>query len=525
MYPLDPPLTDDGVRQAQETGERLQRQGPEGRWNVVISSPFQRCVQTALEICVVTGAGLLIDQSWGEVHSAQVAEVYGKGERRYVRPYDDLVQMVAKRGVALRNPQKPCGHPVPQETTQDARVRYARKFLKYLERALLSSTSFIVVSHGEAFPGCCPLFPQLRAMDVTRASYCAFVLGNLTIGAQEKASSIDDMDEPRTPVPEHALAVLSSLSIVDKTVEVSPRVRDGKKPYLPAWVRSKLPDLRSRETLIETLGLGSSDLAEPRAEGFIASMHVHMNLVELPTPVLEVTRTASSREHHWNVGASTILLGDSFDSDHSLELAREDAKSFKKDNSPRGSKAHQWSSKPQFGTARHENGAPEAQSLTDCSAILKPAAPLSFHSKEWVPREFDGMNDCDNCKDCDVETQSPPSPASSRSNRTTEKLVVPGSGKTPDFLLEKKSRIMISRLWSGGSKKVRPECSPIVEAEVGSDSASEGLRHVDAHRVDHDSDSATYVSVDSKRSQRPAVDLGGMKTNRLFMRRSSQKKD
>jgi broad specificity phosphatase PhoE len=373
-YPLDPPLTENGLQQARETGQRLQRQSPDGGWNVVIASPYYRCVQTALQICVVTGADLLIDQSWGEVHSAEVADVFGAdGEKRsYVRPYEEIARMAAAHQVQLRNPNKPCGCPVQRESTQEARIRYARKFLTYLERALLSRRSFIVVSHGEAFPGCCPLFPQLRESDVTDAPFCAFLLGSLRTGADAvNFSAFDGSDSPTVvPQPEQAEAVLANLSILDKTVVVRHRGAQEKTFRMPAWARSKKLKMRSMETLLEVLGL-----AQPRNAPFISASSDDtvtvappvVNLVELPKPLNEqVIRSVNSKEQHWAVGASTILLGNSFHS-HSETFSLEAAKleefvdKDKKESkgltpltaSPRGAKAHQGPpGKSLPGTAR-----------------------------------------------------------------------------------------------------------------------------------------------------------------------------
>jgi len=63
--PWDPPLTDDGKKEARKTGERLRTQG----WNItrVICSPFLRCIQTAAEVvtalCAVQDQPLAIDPS------------------------------------------------------------------------------------------------------------------------------------------------------------------------------------------------------------------------------------------------------------------------------------------------------------------------------------------------------------------------------------------------------------------------------------------------------------------------------
>jgi broad specificity phosphatase PhoE len=163
-YPLDPPLTALGVEQARTTGETLRQSGD---WQVVVTSPFLRCVDTAIEICVVTGAEILIDEEFREFETEEVSHEFREDPGS--RPYGYLVEHCRKRGVVVRNPDAPCGS-VPEKG--DNITRFARRFFVYLERARLLHTNFVIVTHGAAFPVCCNLLPQFRDHEVKNVPFC-----------------------------------------------------------------------------------------------------------------------------------------------------------------------------------------------------------------------------------------------------------------------------------------------------------------------------------------------------------------
>jgi broad specificity phosphatase PhoE len=587
LYPLDPPLTDTGLEQAQATGQRLQRQGPDGGWNVVITSPYIRCVQTALEICVVTGAGLLIDQSWGEVHSAEVADVYGaNGEvKPYVRPYDKLAELAAQRGVTLRNPLKIRGDPVQKENTQEGRVRYARKFLTYLERARLSRTSFIIVSHGECLPGCCPLFPNMREMDVTGVPFASFVVGALRMREEKDplSSIIEEEIGMSSPKAEQAMELLSDLSLIDKTIEVRSRrsaSRDLAPFRLPAWARSKQLKLRSTETLIEVLGLNGRSSFRNTSIDSPQPVLTPMHLVELPRPQSEeIHRSDQSRENHWRVGASTILLGDSFlrseDCNTSLDNGKlaelvqgmdkveTDVECLveKKEGSsvlsPRGAKAHQGQSRPQHGTARRGVGSRDHRvslsgefprfrpgvdwsldadpqcSLANRRGLLtddaperaRSAADLKLNQKHGiealpVPDPSSGFND-------DVKNLALSSDAIKDTVRTT---VTAGGPRPDDF----------EAFTPEGFTSVTPNCGALQSPEKTGRNKIMGFSMAlrlpgakkeaqvipssdDAQSVGRQPKSNNFMAFNDHNeggsARRASIDLGGIRSNRLFMKR------
>jgi broad specificity phosphatase PhoE len=193
-YPTDPPLTRKGKEQARRSGRRLKDLAPSEGWGTVICSPFLRCVQTAVEICKVTGAPLIIDDDWGEVRFRDMLEM-STHQRGLTRSHSDLARLIRKEGIKLGNPDARHGtlwDAERPESLADARDRYICKFLGSLDAARRSRTSFVIVSHGECLPSCMHLFTEGCDLEVSGTPYCASIVGRL--------ASPDDPDAPVEPL-------------------------------------------------------------------------------------------------------------------------------------------------------------------------------------------------------------------------------------------------------------------------------------------------------------------------------------
>lgn len=149
-FPTDPPLSANGLVEAQEIGQRVYSwaQDSASVVHLVISSPYMRCVQTATEICKELGPStrLLIDCSLSEVHSP---DVLGDAEPRHItRPLQDAIAYAQSRGVNCKD-QSVGRYPVWPETLRSARWRFAQRFLAHLHRSLKVRRNCIIVSHAE----------------------------------------------------------------------------------------------------------------------------------------------------------------------------------------------------------------------------------------------------------------------------------------------------------------------------------------------------------------------------------------
>ena len=142
-----------------------------------------------------------------------------------------------------------------RESIAQGRTRYARRFLLYLDRAKLTKTSFAVVTHGECFPACAPLFPELRDCSVKRADFCADVVGELRLTKEDFA--LPDPDALRAE-PELQITLLEQLYAEGFTCEVE---KAGKKSrLLPSWFRTAVKRSTSLTGLFTGL-LGTTSFA------------------------------------------------------------------------------------------------------------------------------------------------------------------------------------------------------------------------------------------------------------------------
>jgi len=261
-FPVDPPLTALGGEQAHGVGLELQRRAPSGGWGVVVCSPYLRCVQTAIAICRATNCPLMLDHQWGEVVTESHALIT-KTKRLY-RSHAALAQLVQDSGVELRNLGRIAGRVVNKaESIPQARMRYAACLLKYVDRARLSRTSVIIVTHGEA------LLPALalsvdKCPQINRVDYCSYVQCDLR--ADPSRQPPDGWFDHGTPTPDGPCPSPSPLSpttvlrfgsacehlqLVKHTLQV-----DASKTSKGCWIDSMpVVPMRDPIDMLDHLGL------------------------------------------------------------------------------------------------------------------------------------------------------------------------------------------------------------------------------------------------------------------------------
>mmetsp|Transcript_70602 Transcript_70602/g.165559 ORF Transcript_70602/g.165559 Transcript_70602/m.165559 type:complete len:611 (+) Transcript_70602:40-1872(+) len=177
-FPLDPPLSDAGHEQADILGLNIQ-QFAEQRgtdFHVVVCSPYARCVQTAVKICNSLGprVKMLIDQSLGEIFGpAVMGEVQ---PHAHLRSFTVAVDYCRAHGVKVVN--RIIGQPpVWPESLQDARRRYALRFLQYLQRGSVAKRNFLIVTHGDCIGSVMGIMPEQQDYLVQKVEYGATILG------------------------------------------------------------------------------------------------------------------------------------------------------------------------------------------------------------------------------------------------------------------------------------------------------------------------------------------------------------
>ncbi|CAE7611001.1 unnamed protein product [Symbiodinium pilosum] len=178
-FPLDPPLSDAGHEQAEILGVNIQqfaeRKGTD--FHVVVCSPYSRCVQTAVKICKHLGpqVKMLIDQSLGEIYGPSVM---GEAQPRdHMRAFTVAVDYCREHDISVVT--RAVGQkPVWPESLQDARRRFALRFLQYLQRGAVAKRNFLIVTHGDCIGSVMSIMPEQQDLLVEKVEYGAAILAS-----------------------------------------------------------------------------------------------------------------------------------------------------------------------------------------------------------------------------------------------------------------------------------------------------------------------------------------------------------
>lgn len=155
-FPFDPPLTAKGFEDTKQVGWHFFSIAP---FNLIISSPYERCLQTTESILLNMPpcTKVIIDDSFGEIYGEPyMSDTEKKGlgpkRRQFHEILNKLPEDIKKRLIFKHN----FGfHPKWPETLCQGRLRFAKRFETYVELALLVSnkTNYslrcLFVSHGD----------------------------------------------------------------------------------------------------------------------------------------------------------------------------------------------------------------------------------------------------------------------------------------------------------------------------------------------------------------------------------------
>jgi hypothetical protein len=162
-FPLDPPLSDDGVTHAMKIGQQLHRVAIEKDvvLHSVVTSPYLRCIQTALEVCVQLGAdtNLIVDYSLGEIYGPCVMGTNKPNGKHLVRDTAHIIQLCRSRGVTC-DLQHIGKWPRWPEKLETGRSRFANRFLTYLRRGVRVRRNFLIVTHADCVGSSLSVMPS-----------------------------------------------------------------------------------------------------------------------------------------------------------------------------------------------------------------------------------------------------------------------------------------------------------------------------------------------------------------------------
>eukprot|EP00931_Biecheleriopsis_adriatica_P060553 TRINITY_DN36378_c0_g1_i1.p1 TRINITY_DN36378_c0_g1~~TRINITY_DN36378_c0_g1_i1.p1 ORF type:complete len:489 (-),score=53.08 TRINITY_DN36378_c0_g1_i1:553-2019(-) len=165
-WPFDPPLSDAGELGALQTAEAIHGSVTklDAAIDVVVTSPYLRCVQTAAVICAKLGPDtrLMIDVSVGEIFGPAI---FGDCKpEKHRRSLQSLLEECKRRGVENVFANFFGTEPAWPESLQAGRQRFVESFLKYQERSFNGCRSFIIVTHGDCVAAAATLFPLAARM-------------------------------------------------------------------------------------------------------------------------------------------------------------------------------------------------------------------------------------------------------------------------------------------------------------------------------------------------------------------------
>jgi len=178
-WPHDPPLSEEGLTSAKDLGKTVRSFAEESgsKIDVVVCSPYTRCMQTGAVICGVLGKGthVLVDESLGEIYGPSVMGPTEPG--RCARPFKELPPQGISRSI-LSHPPKTVGRwPVWPEDVRLARRRFANRFLTYLKRSIATRRNFLLVTHADCVGAALSVLPGFAEQVLERIEYGGMLLG------------------------------------------------------------------------------------------------------------------------------------------------------------------------------------------------------------------------------------------------------------------------------------------------------------------------------------------------------------
>jgi len=179
QYPFDCPLSEKGKLEVGNVALELAARS-NGSFSCVVTSPFIRCVETAVEVCRTLNLPICIDMQLGEVFGpACFGEWRAPGPSR--RHPEEVVSLVPP-DVRKMSPVDFIGEePAWPESIENARLRMVARVEQYAEwAARLEGVNFVLVTHGDCVGACLTL--ALAKPDgsinqvVEKVNYCGYAL-------------------------------------------------------------------------------------------------------------------------------------------------------------------------------------------------------------------------------------------------------------------------------------------------------------------------------------------------------------
>ena len=256
QWPYDPPLSDTGLVEAEELGEKLHRVVGElgAELHVVITSPYLRCVQTAAHICKAFGKGtkLLLDNTLSEIYGPCI--MGDEEPTNPVRPLQQSLDFCSAQGVNLEVRKILGQWPPWPETLKSARQRFAARFVDYVKRGYTMRRNFLLVSHADCVGGALTLIPcGTSRHNVEKVNFGGHFLvlspPQLRPPSVESASEVD----PAQQLERAAAAAVRRMAVLHPDKHWVPDASTQTHHFRPGCMRS-CASVRSSAWLFSTCG-------------------------------------------------------------------------------------------------------------------------------------------------------------------------------------------------------------------------------------------------------------------------------
>eukprot|EP00747_Dinoflagellata_sp_TGD_P212091 gnl/TRDRNA2_/TRDRNA2_85222_c0_seq1.p1 gnl/TRDRNA2_/TRDRNA2_85222_c0~~gnl/TRDRNA2_/TRDRNA2_85222_c0_seq1.p1 ORF type:complete len:432 (-),score=69.27 gnl/TRDRNA2_/TRDRNA2_85222_c0_seq1:126-1421(-) len=195
--PHDSPLTNAGKQKAAKTGESILERYPKGHpFELIWSSPYYRCVQTAAEIAKKLKLKVCLDLDIGEIFDDVYMPKNVNGEPMHRTP-EELTQLMAEEYPDVLFARDADGqiaiHGYQQDWPEDffhAQIRYAAKFEEIAEHATDKLMSVVIVTHADAIPVLTDFLRHPWRAHVEKVPYCGYIIASRTIAVSDAAGEI-----------------------------------------------------------------------------------------------------------------------------------------------------------------------------------------------------------------------------------------------------------------------------------------------------------------------------------------------
>jgi broad specificity phosphatase PhoE len=184
-HPYDTPITFDGEERARSVGEKA----PDA-FDVIVCSPYMRCLMTGCEIAKIKKIPIMFDNGLGEIFDDTYMPQNNEGKKQIRRP-KALGEFLKREYPGVKaighDPKLPFlkvygPHPVFPEDWRKALARFEERFEHILTECARRRLHPIIVTHADAVVN---LFEAITGSSAEKVDYCGWFVGERRGGAPE----------------------------------------------------------------------------------------------------------------------------------------------------------------------------------------------------------------------------------------------------------------------------------------------------------------------------------------------------